>query len=217
MGIVQTIVVLAAFVVATVAAMVVIARGMRKRMEELRKARVEPYVPIEDPLPAPPIISTAPLRAVSALIILWSVAHLCTVSYWWTTGYLVPRKAFWICAAAYAAVAALISGVGGVLLWYCRRFGRKMVAWGEFLFGVMAFLLLVASVVLPTHERAPDDLRRVGYALAVLFAVHLLIDTVLGTAAQRAGRPQGWSEELEWTEPEPTPPFQEPLDPREMF
>jgi hypothetical protein len=37
-------------------------------------------------------------------------------------------------------------------------------------------------------------LRELGYPLAVVLAVHLVLDGALGISAHRVGRPEGWSE-----------------------
>lgn len=177
-----------------------------------RRRRAEPYIPIEDPHPAAPVTLSAGVITTSSLVVLWSAVHLGMVAWWAVTGYLVPRKFLWVSAGVYACFAALVSGVGGMMLFGCRPFGRKMVAWGQFLLGLMGCLMLAASLMVPSDPRSPEPLRAIGYYLAVVFAVHMAIDVALGASAQRAGRPKGWSEESGKSDEQDTALLQDSLD-----
>ncbi len=218
MDVLRMIVTLGVFGVLGALVVLVIAKLLKIHLRQLRHARsAEPYIAIEDPSPAAPIIPTVGVTVVGALVVLWCVMHLVVVGYWAVTGYLVPRRMTWISGGTYACVAALISGVGGIKLLRCQRFGRKMIAWGHFLFGAMGFLLFVAALTVPTNPESPEALRGIGYWLASLFGVHVTVDVILGAAAQRVGRPEGWTPEREGGEPEPLPPFGEPLEHRDIL
>jgi len=192
-------------ILAFLAKMLLGVRGWRWR-------RAGPYVPIEDPHPAAPVTLSAGAIATASLVVLWSTLHLGVAAWWAATGYLVPRKFVWVSAAVYACFAALVSGIGGMLLFGRRAFGRKMVAWGEFLMGMMGCLMLAVALMVPSDPRSPEPLREIGYYLAGVFAIHMVIDVALGASAQRAGRPKGFSEGSAEVGEQETPVLQDPLD-----
>lgn len=185
---------LAAVVVGAMAAFVIrMLRGLLLAVRDLRGLKPQ-YVRVEDPYPAPPVVLGGGIRLVAVLVLVWSALHLGLAVAWAATGAILPRIGTWILAASYAVASSVIAGIGAVLLLGGSRRGRKLVTWGEFLLCVVAFVLAAVCLTLPTSPQASDALRRWGYVLAAVFGVHVIIDTTLGTLAQRLARPRGWSD-----------------------
>jgi len=156
-----------------------------------------PYRPIPVIWPPVPIVAGKSVTIVGLLAVGWSLAHLAVASGWSVTGYLMPRVAAAWLAAAYVAFAALLVGTGGVLMLAKRPFGRRLIAWGTMLLGLLTFYALIISLLLPKYDQAPLWVRRLSRVIAAISAAHIIFNTAVGALAQRVGRPPGWSDQAE--------------------
>lgn len=174
------------------AALAVIFSMLRTFLEAVRMRR-EPSVPVREATPVVPVIAAPGVTVVAVSATVWGVAHLALVAYYAATGSLagleVQRSLHAMLAAVYACIASLLTGIGGVLLWRRVVHGRRWIAWGMFLFGLLAFMGAVLALLLPGNEEVSTSLREIAMLLLAAFAAHLLVDAVVGATAQQVGRP----------------------------
>lgn len=135
-----------------------------------------------------PVTVTPGVKVVAAAGVVWAGLHLAAVAVWASTGELVTPTFSTALVAVYVALAAALTGIGGILLLAARAIGRRVVAWGQFLLGVAAVLAIAIALMLPGYEDASVELRSWSGVLAACFAAHLVLDVVVGTAAQHAGK-----------------------------
>ena len=158
-------------------------------LRAMRLIRLEPGEPIRDPNPPDPVVRTAGLDAVAYTSIAWSAVHVLFLLAWCINGFLFDRTVYTFVVAGYFAIAALITGFGGVLLLRQFPYGRRTVAWGQMLFSLMTFMGFAISVLTWAFEDAPPAAKSYALPMGVIFAAHMVIDTIIGGAAQQAGRP----------------------------
>ena len=158
-------------------------------LRAMRAVRLEPGEPIRDPNPPERVERTAGLDAVAYTAIAWSVCHVLFLLAWVFIGFLFDRTVYTFVVATYFAVAALITGFGGVLLLRRFPYGRRTVAWGQMLFGLMTFMGFAIAVLTWAYGDAPPSAKRYALPMVAIFAAHMVIDTIIGAAAQQAGRP----------------------------
>jgi len=161
---------------------------VRRFFRAVRGFRAEPYVPIIDPLEPAPVKLTGWLVAVSCAAVAWSVLHLLLVSIWAMTGRWVAPTVPLILIAAYVTIAATMTGMGGVMLLRRRPYGRRMIAWGEMLFGYGLFMALVVTILLPGVKDVLGEWVAAARIVGFVLAGHVLVDGVIGTAAQYVGK-----------------------------
>jgi hypothetical protein len=188
MGEVLAYIVVAALVGLLLLAIVSLLRSFLLAIRESRGVAPPPRI-ARAARPAP-VRATGTVTVVAAAAMLWAAAHLVLAVVWAATGRWAPRTVSTGVVAAYACIAAALVGAGGGLLLARRAVGRRTVAWGEFLLGVASVLAVAIALMLPDYEQAPEVLRKSANVLAACFAGHLVIDVLIGTAAQHAGKPR---------------------------
>ena len=87
----------------------------------------------------------------------------------------------------YFTVAALLVGWGGVMLLRLMAYGRRKVAWGVALHGVVNVFLFGLCLFLRQFRDTPSDVRGLMIPAAVVLAAHTVIGTAIGVAAQHVG------------------------------
>jgi len=161
---------------------------LRGFLRAMRMVRLEPGEPLRDPNPPEPIVRTAGLDAVAYTSIAWSACHVLLVLAWAFYGFVFNRTVYTVVVAGYFAVAAVITGFGGVLLLKQFPYGRRTVAWGQMLLGLMTFMGFAIAVLTWAYEDAPPAAKPYALPMVAIFAAHMVIDTIIGAAAQQAGR-----------------------------
>jgi hypothetical protein len=179
---------IAAFVILSALSLLALLTLARYGVAVLRQRRDPDYVPVPDPAPPAPVRRGGAVSTVAGLCLLYVAAHLLALAYWAATGSYVPQTAATVMLGAYLGVAAVVMGIGGVLLAMGLPFGRRGVAWGGFLFGLISFMVGIAAMMLPTQAEAPPELRELADILLIVAVIHLVADTAIGAAAQRVGR-----------------------------
>jgi len=152
-------------------------------LRAMRMIRLEPGEPIRDPNPPDSVVRTAGLDAVAYTSIAWSTVHILFLLAWCINGFLFDRTVYTFVVAGYFAIAALITGFGGVLLLRQFPYGRRTVAWGQMLFSLMTFMGFAISVLTWAYEDAPPAVKPYALPMVVIFAAHMVIDTIIGAAA----------------------------------
>ncbi|MHC4981928.1 MAG: hypothetical protein ACYTF6_02025 [Planctomycetota bacterium] len=147
------------------------------------------YEPIPDPNPPDPVVRTGGVVAVSVVALIWSGAHFLSAVAWAAAGYPVERTFRFALVATYFCAAALVTAIGALMLLRCERYGRRTLAMGQFLFALAAFMGIAVALLLPRGEDVPSQWFEAAAYAAVCLMLHLVIDTALGAAAQRVGRP----------------------------
>jgi len=161
---------------------------IRRFFRAVRGFRAEPYVPIIDPFKPAPVKLTGWLVAVSCAAVVWSVLHLLLVSIWAVGGRWVEPTIPVILIAAYVTIAAVMTGIGGVMLLGRRPYGRRMIAWGEMLFGYGLFMALVVTILLPGVKDVLGEWVVAARIVGFVLVGHVLIDGAIGTVAQYVGK-----------------------------
>ncbi len=168
-----------------VLAVVSIVRGFRAERPTVAKAARIPFV---DFPPPPPVYPSANVSLIGWLAAIWAAFNLMVGFLWFTTRFgLVGAEPAYHIAAIYAVVAAVISGLGGILLLGARAQGRRLIAWGGFLFVTLAALAFALSLMMWGSPRTTLTEKSAAMTVALLTGVHLAIDTVIATAAQHVG------------------------------
>ncbi len=190
MGSVLAIFVAAAFIIL---AMLALYLFIRRIQVGWRGFAQQGYEPIVDPYAPEAVAKSGAVYVVGVVAVAWALVHLLAVGYWAATGaglesYGLRRTAAAFGLGGYIVLAASLTGIGGVMLARAMANGRKLIAWGQFLFAGMTLWSIAFSLRIPSHRGVPEELRSVGYYLAGILAGHLIIDTIIGTAAQRAGK-----------------------------
>ena len=198
-GTVFVVIYLAAVFLATVFIVMAFVRGLRRARGGLE------FKPIPAIFPPVPVEPTLGVSVVGWLGVVWSLGHLGAVGLWGATSYLVPRTAPTVIAATYTAFAALLVGIGAVMLLRRGPFGRTLIAWGMALLALLTFYALIISFLLPSLEGVKPEVRRMGRVIGTFVAAQLIFDTLVGALGQRVGRPAGWSEEKELLREEEPP------------
>jgi hypothetical protein len=155
-----------------------------------RRLKPAPGPEIPQPYPDVPVEPGNWSRAAAMAALAWGAVNLLGLGALWLV--LAKRESLELevaIAAVYMAVAAALTTSGGI--WLLRRdaFGRKLAAWGGFLMAVLAFLTGVAALATWYTPQVPPLVREIRIPLLIGALVHLVLDTIVGAMAQRAGRP----------------------------
>jgi len=152
-----------------------------------------PYEPVVDPNPPDLVARTPGVVAVSVGSFVWAGSHFVAAMVWVATGYVVERTVKSVVVAVYLCAAAFVTAIGAMMLLRCERYGRRALGMGQFLFALAAFFGIAVAVLLPRGQEIPSQWFTVAFYIAVGMALHLLIDTMLGAAAQHVGKVAGGS------------------------
>jgi len=172
------------------AAIWVVVRQLRVYSRATRAARrIEGYEPIVDPNPPPRVVRTGGVVAVSTAAFVWAGMHFVSAVAWVVTGFPVGRTVKVALVAVYLCAAGTVSTIGALMLLRCERYGRRALAMGQFLFILAAFMGIAIALLLPRGEEIPSQWYEAAAYGAAGMALHLLIDAILGAAAQHVGRP----------------------------
>jgi len=163
---------------------------LRAFLSGMRGLRKVPYAGIVDPNPPAPVVRTGPQVFISSMAILWSLIHLAGSAVWlrWDDTYfdLLAR----LLVSGYAVAAALITGLGGLMLMKLQAYGRRIISYGLMLFGIMAFLGGAFMLLIKAYEQTAVKLGRIALPLSLALAGHVILDVAIGSAAQHVGRPR---------------------------
>jgi len=166
-----------------------------------------PYVPV-DPW-APAAIEAGPaVSGVAVATLIWAAANALLAVAWIATAAVgrltgeslsrttVPtwEGSLWAACGmgGLLLVAASLAFVGAVGMLRRRPSGRRLIAWGHFLMGVLACVVGGAFVLMWSTGIAGESREWLAVApyWALAMAAHLAVDVALGTAAQQVGRPE---------------------------
>ena len=172
-----------AFVGLAVLAILSLFRGLRRTMI-LSPGK---YVPIPQVNPPAPVAPSAWVEIVGYTSIVGAVMHCVLIALALVGKKVIFTVPITATVTSYVLIAALITGVGGVMLIRRIAYGRRMISWGLVLLGILAFLGFALSLILRNWEDAPLISRQLATPMAIVLALHTLADTVIGTAAQRVG------------------------------
>jgi len=161
---------------------------VRSLLQAIKVKRVAGYVPVPEIYPPVPIVPGAGAKWVGFSALAWGGLHLVLAGIWAVSSWPAPHTTDAVVVAAYGSVASGMMAVGGVMFLLCQPFGRKMVAWGELLLGVLAFLGMAVAIMLPGFEQAPPEVRRSAPYVAIGLFVYLVIGTAIGSLSQVVAR-----------------------------
>ena len=199
MGELMVLLVVCLYAGATLLATILFLRQIHRHWGRLRGLL---YEAVEDPYEPAPIEKTGAVTLVGVVALIWALAHLGGVAAWvWISLGPAPVVAM-ILLATYVGFVATINAVGSILLLRRVAFGRKMLSWGHFLFGLGGVLGSLMMLLAWQHDKTPDEVRRVAPWAAVALGVYAVLTVVVGYAATRVGAP-----------PEQKPVHEEPLEP----
>lgn len=183
-------------VLAGVVLLVALLAGLRLVLGFRQFLRYRKYVPVE-PVPVvnppEPVVGTLAVAMVAWLAILWSVtspAILVAAGVTLQEHQMlssVPMRLSAGLYALYALVAAVLIGWGGVMLLRLIAWGRRAVAWGVALLGILNVFLFAFCLFLRQFRDTPQEVRRLMIPAAVALAVYTLIGSAIGVAAQHVG------------------------------
>jgi len=159
-----------------------------------------------DPYPAAAVEGGPGVSAVAAATLVWAVLNALLAGAWIVSaatsgpaGEDTPRTLTAGAGSLLAAcglggallVAACLSLAGALELWRGKARGRRLISWGQFLMGMLAFIVGGTMLLIWASGGYPKGLVWLAAApwWATAMAVHLLIDAALGAAAQQVGRP----------------------------
>lgn len=186
----QVIQIAAGLIVAAISGLAVFSL-LRRWAQAIRYPRGAPpgYRPVLDPNPPAPVVRSPWVWVVGCAGLVWAAGHLTAAATWCATGWWVDRSATGGMVAAYFCWAAITTSIGSAMLLARQPYGRRAVALGQFLFVLGAFMGLAISLLVPLMEQLPTWTREMAPTLAAALLAHLVIDTAIGYAAQRVGRP----------------------------
>jgi len=190
----RTIVGVLAIVVLGGAALLAVFALLRGFLQSIRRRKALPYEAMPETGPLVPVAPTAGVAMTAFAAIAWCVVHVVAI-FWWAIaafalGGDVPQDLYAGLVAAYVGVGSLLVGSGGLLLLRANAHGRQSVAWGEFLLGLFSFLGAVIAMLMWQDEETALNIRHLAPYLSVGCGLHVLIDALIGGAAQRVGRIQ---------------------------
>jgi hypothetical protein len=179
-------IVLAILIVLALAAMFTLLRGF---LQAVRYRRREPYVPVPEVFPPVPILKQPSIYPVGIAAVVWGAAHMVLAVVWLGTRvYVTPTISSGI-VVLYATVGAALAGLGGMMFLTRQPFGRKLIAWGAMLGGLLSFLGCAVSIFLPRYYEAPQHLKDNAGWISGLFLVYMAAAVALGWLAQTVARP----------------------------
>jgi hypothetical protein len=162
-----------------------------------RSARMHPTKPIIPILPVnpPELITerTIGVELVGWTSIVWSVAHLAILVIWAVSlpdSILFNNQATTIMSMAYLFIAATITGIGGIMMLKLMAYGRRAIAWGLMLFGLMGIFGMALCLMLRDFEQGPfyQSMHQAAFPLVAALGIHVVANTLLGAIAQRVGK-----------------------------
>ncbi len=179
-------------IVLVVLAIVSVIRGAFRRPDVATEgAPVKPFV---DFPPPPEVQPSAGVARVGHVALAWAVLNLAGVIVYLATGmemgdtFSTVPVVVRVTMVIYLLVAAVYAGLGGIFLLSARAVGRRLLSWSGFLFTTLMSLLFAVSLLTWSRGVTLEAKRTAMYAAAGLL-VHLLIDTILASSAQRVGLP----------------------------
>jgi len=147
------------------------------------------YVPFYDFFPPDPVAEvTGGVIVVGSAAAGWGLLHLAAGLTWAIRGELLPRTVSVGVAAFYCCFAAVLTGIGGVMLLRRRAYGRRMISWGQFLLAIVSFMGLAVALMARTNEDLSEWVRGASIYAAGGLLLYLALATLIGAAAQRVGR-----------------------------
>jgi len=187
----RTIVAVLAIVVLGGAVLLAVFALLRGFLQSIRRRKPLPYEPMPETMPLVPVVPTVGVSVTAVAAVVWCVIHVAAILWWaiaaFAFGRDIPQGLYTGLVATYVAVGSLLTGVGGLLLIRANAHGRRSVAWGEFLLGLFSFLGGVITMLLWQDEETASSVRRLAPYLSVGCGLHVLIDALIGGAAQRVG------------------------------
>ena len=170
-------------------AIVTVLRGFLED-RKVRPPGVAPKVPFIDFPPPPAVCPSTGVSQVGWAASIWSVLNLIVAFLWFTTRFGVEDvQPEYHLAAAYVVIAAVIGGMGGVVLLGCKAQGRRMIAWGGFLFVTITILAFGLSLVMWLSPKTTLSEKEIAMRFTIATGVHLAITAVIASAAQPVGLP----------------------------
>jgi hypothetical protein len=178
---------------------------MRAFNRGIRRGPKHVYEPLTEPNPPEAVVVTGPLRTLAWAALAWALFNGLMMVIWLVTGsHLIDPAVQWL-LSLYVIVSSGSVLVGAVMLLAGRRYGRRGVAWGCMLMGVMAFCGAVMFVVLKYDPESQKAFRDVAVVTTVFLTIHVVADILLGALAQRVGlAPHEMEPEDAVALPEPT-------------
>jgi hypothetical protein len=174
-------------VYAVLISLLVIAMGAALRSFGPKTKKEGPAVPFVDFPPPPPVILTPAVKTTGTLMLLWMLINILVSVFWLMKPFVVPFSAETFMIGIYMIVAASYGIVGAILLLSGVAQGRRMIAWGSFLFVTLMILGLGFTLLLSVAPAAGPDARAAAKIGVVIVFLHLVFDGVLGHAAQTVG------------------------------
>lgn len=161
--------------------------GFRQFLRQRKYEPVEPYVEVNPP---EAVVRTVGVELVAWVAIVWSVMNLLILAAAALTlqdRVTLSSVAMQVSVMVYALIAALLIGWGGVMLLKLMAYGRRTVAWGVALFGIVNVFFFAFCLFLRQYRDTPASVRRLMIPVAVILAMHTLIGCTIGVAAQHVG------------------------------
>jgi hypothetical protein len=149
--------------------------------------KTDAKIPFVDFPPPPPVVLTPAVKTVGTLTMLWMMINALVALYWLINPSVMPMGAESFMIAIYIIIASFYGCLGGILLLAGIAQGRRMIAWGGFLFITIMILGLGFTLLLAGSPNAGVDARFAGKIGAVVVFFHLVVDGILGHAAQTVG------------------------------
>ncbi len=168
-------------------AMLNLIRGFRRYS---RLAEGKPVEPIKEVNPPLPVVKTGAVELVGWLAIVWSLANLAILVVWALTLQDSPMLSdvkVQLVGMAYVLLCTILLGWGGIMLLKLLAYGRRVIAWGAALYGLMGLFMVALCLLVRQREDVPTSVQTLAAPLAVALAVHIMIDTAIGVAAQHVG------------------------------
>jgi hypothetical protein len=171
---------------------------LRAFLRGIRHGKRQPYVAPMDPNPPAPVETTGALRTVAWASLGWGAFNAALVLVWLARGSkLIDPPVQWL-LSIYVLTSAVAIIAGAFMLLAGRRYGRRGVAWGCMLLGVMSFSGCVMFVIIKYDPESQQLFRDVAIQAAVFLGLHVVADILLGALAQRVGLgPREREEEFE--------------------
>ena len=152
-----------------------------------KKATDSAITPFIDFPPPDPLMVTSGVRSVGTFAMLWAIVNALACVFWLLTNHVIPMTAETFMVAIYLLVASLYFCVGGLLLTAGVAQGRRMIAWGGFLYITIMILGLGFTLLMAAGPSVTEANRFAGQIGAVVVLLHLVIDAILGRKSQTVG------------------------------
>ena len=150
-----------------------------------------------DPNPPAAVATTPALRTVAWISLAWGLFNGALMVAWLVGGSALIDPAVQWLLSLYVLIASGATVGGALMLLAGRRYGRRGVAWGCMLMGVMSFCGCVMFVIFKYDPESQKAFRDVAIRTAVFLGIHVAVDMLLGIVAQRVGLGTSEQEEEE--------------------